>query len=779
MPVDLRMAPAAVAAWLTTALLAERAPSMALRAAAVFAALGCLAAFAALAKRHHEPIATLARVLLVVLVIAGAAALNVGLRSSAIAQSPYRDLAEKELSATVEATVVAEPALVDVHGRLTTIFELKLASAEHGSQRVTGSGTVTAFGDDDAAGLRAGQRVRMRARFAPPDSTAEVATISVMDIERVRAGPWWWTGSSAVRDAIADAAASGPTVGSRIVPALVDGDQSRVGDLMHEDFRRSGLLHVMVVSGAKLTIVLAFLLIVGQLCGIRKHGRWVLGAVAIVSFVLLARTEPSVLRAAAMGVVTLAAVGYGGRSGVRCLCWGLIALLLMDPWLGRSIGFTMSVCATAGIVLVAPPLARRMATWMPYWLAMIIAVPFAAQLACTPIIAAFSGEISLVAVLANVLAAPAVVPATVGGLGAGLMWLIWPALAYPIAVVANVCATWVVTVARHASAMAGGVVEWTQPWWILVPACIAVIAAVWWCAGHASVLIGVCAACLLLMWKPPAPGWPPDDWLMVACDVGQGDATVLHAGNGSAIVIDAGPDPGPVDRCLKRLGIERVPVMIFTHDHADHTGGWHGVRRGRTVERVLVGPSGSPLSGGRGDSQHGDADDVGNGDDADIVSVAAGDMFRAGSLNGTVLWPPPDWTVGGEDGTSINNASVVVRVEAPQASVLLPGDIETEAQRQLETRQLETGQLQSAGGLKSDVLKMPHHGSARQSQGFFEATSARLVTVSAGQDNDYGHPTRDALELARRTQMRIVRTDRHDDIAVVADDGQLRVVTRR
>src|SRR5699024_4561211 len=224
--------------------------------------------------------------------------------------------------------------------------------------------------------------------------------------------------------------------------------------------------------------------------------------------------------------------------------------------------------------------------------------------------------------------------------------------------------------------------------------------------------------------------------------------------------------------------------MIFTHDHADHTGGWHGVRRGRTVERVLVGPSGSPLSGGRGDSQHGDADDVGNGDDADIVSVAAGDMFRAGSLSGTVLWPPPDWTVGGDDGTSIINASVVVRVEAPQTSVLLPGDIETEAQRQLESGQLESGQLESgqlqpSSGLKSDVLKMPHHGSARQSQRFFEETSARLVTVSAGQDNDYGHPTRDALELARRTHMRIVRTDRHDDIAVVADDGQLRVVTRR
>src|SRR5699024_8453329 len=201
-----------------------------------------------------------------------------------------------------------------------------------------------------------------------------------------------------------------------------------------------------------------------------------------------------------------------------------------------------------------------------------------------------------------------------------------------------------------------------------------------------------------------------------------------------------------------------------------------------------------PLSGGRGDSQHGNDVRGGNGEDADIVSVAAGDTFRAGSLSGTVLWPPPDWTVGGDDGTSINNASVVVRVEAPRASVLLPGDIETEAQRQLESGQLESGQLESgqlesgqlesgqlqpSSGLKSDVLKMPHHGSARQSQRFFEETSARLVTVSAGQDNDYGHPTRDALELARRTHMRIVRTDRHDDIAVVADDGQLRVVTRR
>ena len=81
---------------------------------------------------------------------------------------------------------------------------------------------------------------------------------------------------------------------------------------------------------------------------------------------------------------------------------------------------------------------------------------------------------------------------------------------------------------------------------------------------------------------------------MVACDVGQGDATVLDAGDGSAVVVDAGPDPTSVDRCLDRLHVRRVRLMVFTHAHADHVDGWSGVLSGRVVDQIAVGPTGGP-----------------------------------------------------------------------------------------------------------------------------------------------------------------------------------------
>lgn len=753
MALDVRMAPAAVVVWLVTALLAERPAAWSVRlslSAAVLALLMCAAI--TIGKRYRTMWAIYTgRVVLICVVFAIGAAANIGIRVALVDHSPYQELAAQTETATIEASVVAEPRIVHIHGQSRTIYDVHLRSARTASRHIDGAGSATAFGADESATLRAGQRVRMRVRFKEPRSSADVATLTVMTVEQIRDGPWWWTASSAVRDAIAEAAAAGPTDGARIVPALIDGDQTRVDDVMHEDFRRSGLLHVMVVSGAKLTIVLASLLVIGQLCGIRRHGRWILGVVAIAAFVVLARPEPSVLRAAAMGIVTLAAVGYGGRSGIRCLCWGLIGLVLFDPWLARSIGFTLSVCATAGILIVAPILARRLATWMPFPLALLIAVPFAAQLACTPALAALSDEVSLVAVPANLLAAPVVAPATIGGLAAGLLWMCWHPLAYPIAVAADLGAAWVVLVARRASTLPGAVADWSQPWWVLIPACLVIIVLACWSAKYAAVLVGACAACVLLIWKPPATGWPPTGWNMVACDVGQGDATVLSVSARTAVVIDAGPEPGPVDQCLQRLGVDHIALMVFTHDHLDHTGGWDGVRRGRTVDGVLVGPSGADVS-------------------ARASSAVAGDSFSAGSVTATILWPPPDWIVGGTDGTSVNNASLVMKVTTPELTMLLTGDIETEAQRRL-TAQSED--------LRADVLKMPHHGSARQSQRFFTAVQARFTTVSSGADNDYGHPAAAALRFARSQNMHPLRTDRHGDIAIVEEDGKTRAVTRR
>jgi competence protein ComEC len=271
-----------------------------------------------------------------------------------------------------------------------------------------------------------------------------------------------------------------------------------------------------------------------------------------------------------------------------------------------------------------------------------------------------------------------------------------------------------------------------------------VFVVLWRLARHPAVAVGVALGVGLGMWRPPQVGWPPDGWVMVACDVGQGDATVVSTGDGSAMLVDVGPEPVAVDRCLDRLRVDRLPVVAITHAHADHVDGWTGAVSGRDVGTVFVGPTGGPAG-------------------VHARELVAGQSFGVGRLAVSVLWPTAGVTM------SENDASLVLRVTTQNARLLLTGDVEPYAQEAL---------LRLRADLASDVLKMPHHGSGRQSDRFFAAVGALVVTISAGPDNDYGHPAAAALRLLRDHHMSWWRTDTEGDIAVVIRDGRLSVVTR-
>jgi competence protein ComEC len=245
----------------------------------------------------------------------------------------------------------------------------------------------------------------------------------------IRAGPDpWWRASARVRAALRESVARLPPDRRALVPALVDGDDTALDPALADDFRTTGLTHLLAVSGTNLTLVVGFALVVARWCRVRGRWLYVVGAAGILGFVLLARAEPSVLRAAAMGSVALLGMGANGADrGMRALGVATIVLLLADPVLASAVGFGLSVLATAGILLLAPGWRDAMGRWMPRWLAEAIAVPAAAQLACTPLVAAIAGQVSLVAVAANLLAAPAVGPATVLGLLGGIVTLGWPA----------------------------------------------------------------------------------------------------------------------------------------------------------------------------------------------------------------------------------------------------------------------------------------------------------------------------------------------------------------
>lgn len=503
----------------------------------------------------------------------------------------------------------------------------------------------------------------------------------------------------------------------------------------------------MAVSGTNLTIVLGVVMVSARAAGLGRRWLWLAGALSILAFVLLARPDPSVVRAAAMGAVGVAALGFGARGGIRALSWASIGLLFIDPWLARTPGFILSAVATAGILLLTQPIAERLRIWMPRWCALAIAVPLAAQLACTPAIAALSGEISLVAVFANLLAGPAVAPATIAGLTGGLVALVWLPAGQLFGIGAGACTSWILTIGHRAAAFDAASLQWHAPWQVLL---VAVPPATWLIIRLSSrpvLFIGLALGLVVGIWRPPQPGWPPPGWVMVACDVGQGDATVVNAGDDTAIVVDTGPDSALIDRCLDRLGIDRVRLLVFTHAHADHVDGWTGVGSRRPIEQIAVGTSGGPAVPG-----------------TPRRALTAGESFGAGDLTVHVLWPPDD-----RPPSEPNDASVVLLVAVRGLRLLLTGDIEPDAQERL---------LRSGVDLDADVLKMPHHGSGRQSERFFEAVGARIATISAGKENDYGHPAVTALQLLRERQMRWWRTDTDGDIAIVERGSQLFVVTR-
>jgi competence protein ComEC len=265
------------------------------------------------------------------------------------------------------------------------------------------------------------------------------------------------------------------------------------------------------------------------------------------------------------------------------------------------------------------------------------------------------------------------------------------------------------------------------------------------------------ATVVLVPIRVVAPGWPVDGWLLVACEVGQGDALVLSTGEpGTAIVVDTGPDPGLVDGCLSRLGIGTIALIVLTHLHADHVDGLSGTLDGRSVGMIAVGPGREPAMAWR--EVNGLAAERG----VPVTQFRPGDVASVGDATLAVLGPAQEFR--GTD-SDPNNDSLVIMADVGGTRILLTGDIEIEAQQAL---------LNAAADLDADVLKAPHHGSSKLLERFVDRVSPEVAVIGVGAENDYGHPSPNALSLLEREGVRtVLRTDIQGDVAVGRQDQEL------
>src|SRR5688572_23736726 len=553
-------------------------------------------------------------------------------------------------------------------------------------------------------------------------------------------GYWVERARSAFRGRIHAALPDAPYAG--VIAALAIGDQRAIPPEQWQIFTRTGVNHLMSISGLHVTMVsgLVFALVYGLW---RRVPRLTLalpalkaattGALAAaLAYALLAGFAVPAQRTVYMLAVVACALWLGViESASVVLCLALVLVVVIDPWAVLAPGFWLSFGAVAVIMYVTTGRVGRM-----HWLASWLKVQVAVTLALIPPLLALFQQVSIVSPLANSVAIPVV-----------------SLVVAPLALIGIAAPSDLLLQGAHA-VMAGcmRVLEWLStlpdpvweqhapPAWamiVAVPALALLLAP----RGVPARWLGAVGLVPLLAVAPAA--LKAGDVEVVVLDVGQGVAAVVRTAS-HALLYDAGPPFGPgsdsgsriIVPFLRAAGVTRLDGMIVSHDDDDHWGGASSVLQALPVDRLLTSlPDLDPLV-----VQAGPA-----------LRCEAGQRWEWDGVRFEILHP----AAGSYDDSAIrdNDRSCVLKVDAPGGRVLLPGDIERRSEDELTSG--------APHRLRADVLLAPHQGSRTSSSpGFVQAVSPQIVVFPVGYRNRFGHPHAEVLARYEEAGSRIYRTDR-------------------
>jgi competence protein ComEC len=626
--------------------------------------------------------------------------------------------------------------------------------------------------------LALGDRVRFSAELRPPPGRrnpggrdpAGRALAGGVALQAFAEGPVIRTAPASpaarlerAREQLAEAAGRWlPPREAGLVRAIGAGDRGGLEPAVVTSFARSGLAHVLAVSGMHLVVVafglerlLRAALLRWEWLAVRADPRRV-AALAVIPVALVyglaTGASPPVLRAALAAAVVLAGTLLAREPDVlNTLALAALALLAPEPAAALDASVQLSFAAVGGLALWATPLRRTLpiaASSPGSWRARLLE-PFlagacataAASLATAPVLALHFRQLPILGLVANVAAIPVGAGLTVLGALAAVAAACAPAAAAPFLLACRPLATALIAISDAAAAPRWGTLGIASPGALAAGAALALLVAAGRVRGRlrAAAWLGA-AACLLLPGPLRAAAARARGGLEVLfVSVGQGDAALLRLPDGSAVVIDGGGSPeGGVDPgardvlpLLRDLGVRRLAAVFVSHPHPDHALGLAAVAAGLEIERSFS-------NGDRGDGE------------ARAVLAA---------LAPTPLWPGDSWTragvrfeVLGGDRTSLgaNDASLVLRIVYGETAFLFPGDVEAAGEAAAVAR----------GGLAAEVVKIPHHGS-RTSSGvaFVEAVGARWAVACVGAHNRYGFPHREAVARWAGAGALVLRTD--------------------
>jgi competence protein ComEC len=558
-----------------------------------------------------------------------------------------------------------------------------------------------------------------------------------------------------------------PLAVAGLLRGMVLGEGEALDTQLQDDFRAASLTHLVAASGQNVALLAALAVALGTALGLGLRGRLGLALALVVLYVPLAGAGPSIQRAGVMGCAALVAA-LDGRPGSRAYALLLAAVLtlLANPRSASDPGWQLSFAAVIGIAVgagrVAAALRRRR---LPAGVAEATGMTVAATVATAPLIALHFGRASLVALPANVLAAPAVAPAMWFGAIAAALGQASAALASPFASLAALPAAYLAWLGHYAAQVPGANVR--LPLGVVVAICALAAAPVVLRgtvgrrrlrpAGRA---IAACTAIAALVagaatFAGKARPQPPAGLRISFLDIGQGDATLIQHG-GRAVLVDAGPLGDRIADRVRSEGARRLDLLVITHAQADHQGGAAELLSRMPVGAVLDGRDGVPSPEGAR------LDAAARAGGVRLLRPAAGQVLRVGPIRLDVLSPPVEGRVRGADP---NARAIVLEAAAAGVRLLLTADAESDVLAPLPLAPV-------------DVLKVSHHGSADPGlPGLLAVLRPRAAVIEVGRHNTYGHPAPATVRALAAGAGRVLRTDRDGTVRLELRGGRLVVTT--
>ena len=554
-----------------------------------------------------------------------------------------------------------------------------------------------------------------------------------------------------------------------VIAGALWGERGTLPAELRDDFQATGTVHVLVTAGLHLGVIAMLVLRLLRQLRIPLAARSLATIPCVIAYAWLSGAHLPSQRAAVMVSVVLLTRAYGARP-VSWNAWALAALVVAASWPASvtTVSFALSFSCVAAIVLFAGRITHALERWsVPEKAREPLALTIATQIGVWPLSAATFGLVAPYAILANAIVVPATAFAMIAGI-ATLVAAAVPAAGRAAATLATYDVDIILRVVASVASLPGARVS------VAPPPALAIVLYDAIAVGAAALLVGHPrkAVALLMLGSAAVVATTmrlPDGRLTITMlDVGQGDAIVIRTPSGRVVLIDSGGrlERGPnrggrspaelvgeriVVAHLKREGIRRVDLLVNTHPHGDHVGGFAPIVRALDVGAIA--DSGQSY-GGRAfnDGMHEAA-----AHRVAVRVVRCGDRWSAGD-GVTLEVLSPCGALFADGSNDVNENSVVTMLSYGGFRMLFTGDAGFRTEQRLLARGVD---------LRANVLKTGHHGSAyATSPEFVAAVRPAVALVSAGRHNLFGHPAPRTVAALTAAGARVYRTDRCGAVTV-------------